>query len=273
MAKAVRAKARKPATKSAAKKAPAKAAVKSKVLAKRPPGRPKGSTRPPKVSPGTAIDKDWFVGRLKDVGKSMRALARFLEVEASTVSLMFSGRRKMRLDEAEAIARFLDVTVETVLRHAGIRSLTSEESGEARLVPVTGRIDGRGRVVLKKRFTTPDGAAGGTGGVETVTGPAGLPAGAVALVGRFQGKAADQANSQAGGELALLDNAYFFYVPSKKFSPGAVGRLSIVQVGGRTVLRRVIQSDDPDQFELTGFGAPSPAAELDAATPILWIRA
>lgn len=66
------------------------------------------------------IDGEWFTRKLEETNKSMRGLARHLEVDVSAVSRMFSGTRKMKMNEASAIAHFLGAPVAEVLKHAGV---------------------------------------------------------------------------------------------------------------------------------------------------------
>ena len=61
------------------------------------------------------IDKRWFFKQLEAQRKSVRGLARHLDMDASAVSRMFSGQRKM---PGEATVRCaadvsLDVTLDT----------------------------------------------------------------------------------------------------------------------------------------------------------------
>lgn len=68
----------------------------------------------------STIDKDWFMGKLNENNKSLRGLAKHLDIDASAASRMFDGKRKMKMEEANAIARFLHVPVQEVLAHIGV---------------------------------------------------------------------------------------------------------------------------------------------------------
>lgn len=94
------------------------------------------------AEPRHEVDKDWFTGKLQAVGKSQAALARHLGLQPSGLSLRLDGRRRFKLEEAEAIARFLGTSTEEVLQHAGVK-LTADQSIDLELRRV---IDGSGRV-------------------------------------------------------------------------------------------------------------------------------
>lgn len=66
------------------------------------------------------IDKQWFIDRLEENRQSVRGLARHLQIDASAVSRMLSGQRKMQMEEAHSIALFLRAPVAEVMRHAGV---------------------------------------------------------------------------------------------------------------------------------------------------------
>jgi transcriptional regulator with XRE-family HTH domain len=66
------------------------------------------------------VDGDWFRQQLARVGKSQNALGAHLGIAGSQSSRLFNGTRKMKFEEVPKIARFLGVTVEDVLKHAGL---------------------------------------------------------------------------------------------------------------------------------------------------------
>lgn len=66
------------------------------------------------------IDREWFFNKLDGGGKSVRGLARHLDLDPSAVSRMFSGARRMKMEEADKIALFLGAPVSEVLKHAGV---------------------------------------------------------------------------------------------------------------------------------------------------------
>ena len=86
------------------------------------------------------VRKKWFVDALADRQQSQRALARYMEVDASAITHILNGTRKLQLHEAEQIARFLSVPVEDVLQQAGVKLASSQQ----KTVPLAGYVDERG---------------------------------------------------------------------------------------------------------------------------------
>lgn len=68
-----------------------------------------------------AIDKKWFLQRLADRQLSQRKLARLMDVDASAITHVLNGKRRLQLTEAQRLARFLGVNTEDVLSHAGLK--------------------------------------------------------------------------------------------------------------------------------------------------------
>lgn len=64
-----------------------------------------------------AIDTAWFHRLLEARGSSVRGLARHLGLDASAVSRMLKGERKMSAEEQDRIAAFLGVSLEEVASH------------------------------------------------------------------------------------------------------------------------------------------------------------
>ena len=56
-----------------------------------------------------SIDTAWFHQQLDERGESVRGLARFMELDASAVSRMLKGERKMSADEQDRISTFLGI--------------------------------------------------------------------------------------------------------------------------------------------------------------------
>jgi transcriptional regulator with XRE-family HTH domain len=54
------------------------------------------------------VDAAWIRGRLQDTGKTQRDVARVLGIDASGVSRLLDGRRKLGADEARAIRSLFD---------------------------------------------------------------------------------------------------------------------------------------------------------------------
>ena len=63
------------------------------------------------------IDTAWFHRQLEARNQSVRALARFMEIDASAVSRMLKGERRMSAQEQDRIADFFGVGLEEVAAH------------------------------------------------------------------------------------------------------------------------------------------------------------
>lgn len=92
------------------------------------------------------IDGQWFRRKLTQHQRSQRELARRLEVDASAITHLFNGFRRMQIAEAEKIAAFLGEPLEDVLRAAGLPLRNVERTRQCRIV---GTINGEG--VLRKK--------------------------------------------------------------------------------------------------------------------------
>lgn len=71
-------------------------------------------------TPQSSVDKAWFEDQIKANKTSARQLAAKIGIDASAMSLIFSGKRKMSNEEAAAIALNLNVPLQDVLAHAGV---------------------------------------------------------------------------------------------------------------------------------------------------------
>ena len=60
------------------------------------------------------IDTQWFHQQLEGRGASVRGLARFMNIDASAVSRMLKGERKMSAEEQDKIADFLGLGLDEV---------------------------------------------------------------------------------------------------------------------------------------------------------------
>ena len=60
------------------------------------------------------IDSAWFYQQLEKEGRSLRAMARALGLDPSSVSRMMRGERKMTADEQDGIAAYLGVPLTDV---------------------------------------------------------------------------------------------------------------------------------------------------------------
>lgn len=190
-----------------------------------------------------AVDKKWFDDRLRDMSMSQRELSRAIGRDASSVSLLLTGKRRMTAETAADLARVLGATMEEVMVHAGVRGVST--SGADR-VPLVGHVDGTSRVTM-----TPE-ATGST------LSPCALPPGAVALAMRT-----------AQTPLEWMHGWVAFAAPQQAPDESLVDRTAIIQAPGdcSPVLRLVRRGSQPGEYMLTGFGL-DPVYDV----PIEWAR-
>lgn len=65
------------------------------------------------------IDIKWFREILRSRKMSQAALSKAIHMNPSSVSLTLSGKREIRLGEAQRIAKALDLPIEELVRHFG----------------------------------------------------------------------------------------------------------------------------------------------------------
>lgn len=199
------------------------------------------------------IDRDWFLQKLADGNKSVRGLARYLEVDASAVSRMLSGQRKMRLDEAEKIALFLNATAADVLSHAGVRV---ENGTAARPILLAATVEADGRIAA-------------------LDDPKPLPS---ALFDRANAALQELSSGRiyavqvraSEGWLSLWDDALLLFEPSNTIDPAAIGALSVCRSpdGTQTIGRIIRARRTGEAVVLTASGKQTESI-LETAAPIL----
>lgn len=198
------------------------------------------------------IDRSWFAAQLRARKTTQRALANHLGMDASAVSLLLNGRRRLQLPQAQEIADFLGVEVAEVLAHAGVRIQPRPGAAPAATqVRMVGVVDARMIVRLDKASVSVDGH------------PA-LPPDVVAV--RAQ---------TAGSALDFMDGWVLFFQPGRAVAAElAAGRLAIVEnsAGQRHLgtLRRGY-ADGAHNLLLPGGGLLEDM-RVASASPVLWIR-
>ncbi|WP_062114044.1 helix-turn-helix transcriptional regulator [Aureimonas sp. AU40] len=195
-------------------------------------------------------DQKWFSDRIRDRNLTQRALAKLLEMDPSSLSLLLHGKRRMRVEQAAEIARLLNVPVEDVMRRAGADVLGSSERNS---IPLVGWIDADG--VAKIDWTKSD---------HRVDFDTDLPPTAAAIQYRTAQTKADMFD----GWLAAI-------LPPRAPEEGAmIDRMCVVGLkGGGTLLRRVRRGYTPGRYTLISvFVDPIHDAELAWFSPVLFIR-
>lgn len=87
------------------------------------------------------VDKEWFQQKLDERELSMRGLAKIMECDPSTVSLMIRGLRGMNMENAQKMASVFNCTTAEIYKRAG---LPIED--EARTIKVSMRQEKDGSV-------------------------------------------------------------------------------------------------------------------------------
>lgn len=193
----------------------------------------------------TTINETYFKKAMQNAGMSLRQLAKHMGKDHSGVSLMFRGRREMRMSEAADIARLLNLSLTDVLKNAGM-PLAGENT-----VPVVGFADGDGEVHMldeDERYELPL--------------PEGLPP-CSALVCRT-----------SMSPLELMDGWTLFFDQPAAPTPEHLNRWCVVQVrNGPTLLRHLRRGYRPDTFNLLADKGPTIAdARLEWAASVVLIR-
>lgn len=65
------------------------------------------------------IDKAFFVKAFDNAGLSQNEVATRLKIDKGAMSLLLSGRRKMKIEEAMALAQMLDMTIDKIIAKSG----------------------------------------------------------------------------------------------------------------------------------------------------------
>lgn len=200
-----------------------------------------------------AIDKDWFIEKLAEGGKSVRGLARHLGVDASAVSRMFSGQRKMKMEEANEIARFLGTSVADVLVHAGVSIGLEEQSTSILLAAI---IDERGVM-------------------EMLAEPKPLPQ---AVIERAQASITVHGSSRIigaqiralSGPMSVMDDAVVLFRQADSIDPAAIGALSICRArSGKQFLAKIERARKTGEASVICATGEPKEVSLEAATPVL----
>ncbi len=203
----------------------------------------------------TTIDKDWFLRRLGDNNKSVRGLARHLNIDASAASRMLSGERRMKMDEASSIAQFLGVHVKDVLKHAGVAI----------------DLDGMPTRILLVATVTEDGS------VVYLREPRPLPQSIIdrahAAIGGASNERIIAAQIRADkGPLAIIDDAVLLFRQTDSFDQSSIGTLSIARTtAGEVGIGKILRARKTGEAIAAGVDGKIYERDIVAATPILAI--
>lgn len=195
------------------------------------------------------VKTQWFKDRLAERQMSQRALARAMGLDSAALSLMFRGRRHMKISEAIEIARLLGRTPEEVMAAAGAEVLAAKQSR----IPLCGSVDGSGEV---HTFAQKDWGSVPHPGVDI-----GPHAHAVHC-------------RTAGSEIDFMDGwmLYVDYPPRAGVPAESVGRLSICMLStGIQYLAKPTRGYTRGRWHLNGPAATAEDAIVQWAVPVLHI--
>ncbi|RUX01763.1 MAG: helix-turn-helix transcriptional regulator [Mesorhizobium sp.] len=202
-----------------------------------------------------AIDKQWFIDKLAETGKSVRGLARHLGVDASAVSRMLSGQRKMKMTEAGEIASFLGIPVSEVLVHSGVSISLDDPHPPEMMLAAT--IDERGIV-------------------DELPEPKPLPP---AVIERARATISVHGNEPIvgaqiralKGPLSVMDDAVVLYrYRGDGIDPAAIGLLSICRSrDGEQFLGKIERARKTGEARVMCANGEIRDVGLEAATPVL----
>lgn len=192
------------------------------------------------------VDRRFFESIMAQKKLSLRALASRMDMKHSQLSLMFSGQRRMQLEEATKLAEIFGVPLHKIAEAAGVADARSN----GRRVSVIGAMRGDGTVDMY-----------GDDVIERATAPEGLPDGTVAV----------QAHTE-GSPAAWLDGWVFFGGRSLEVEPDAIGRLCFAKIeDGPTVVATVRRGYRMGTFNLTG-PYVTESVRLEWAAPVIITR-
>lgn len=191
------------------------------------------------------INTQWFKNRLAERRLSQRGLARQLGMDPAAISLLFNGKRTMKISEAVEIARLLGVPADEIIANAGVRS----DSAHAKIA-VTGYMDGTGEFHNSSELGTVDHPSGG------------LPLNINACLCRT-----------AGTPLDHMDGWLLYFEDVRDGVPAtAVGRLSLCRMeNGVIYIAKVGRGYQRNRWNLSGPAANAQNVALDWAAPVLSI--
>jgi len=170
------------------------------------------------------FNSEWFKKQLAANGISLRELARKMELDASSVSLMLRGHRKMTMQEAKELSGHLGHKMSEIMRNAGI-----ENTDDAARLLITMYVDENGFVKNLPKL----------GGNKTsVFAPADIPKGASAFQIRATG--------------AFCDAWIGFVLPVLELPETWVGRFGLCTLSSNEhVLGTVTRGYMPRTYTLT----------------------
>ncbi|KYK44566.1 transcriptional regulator [Bradyrhizobium liaoningense] len=203
------------------------------------------------------IDGAWFTKKLEENNKSMRGLAKHLDVDVSAVSRMFSGSRKMKMNEASAIAHFLGAPVSEVLKHAGV---AVDLDGQPTQVMLAAAINEKGQL---ERLSEPRPLP------QTIIDRAQA---AVTLSNPDNGRILAAQIRALQGPLAFLDDAVVLFGHTEGVERAAIGVLAICRSQkGEQVIAKIERARKTGEARVVCVDGKAREFALETATPVIAI--
>jgi transcriptional regulator with XRE-family HTH domain len=201
------------------------------------------------------VDKPWFKGRLKQLGKSQRGLAIRLGLDAARITEILNNRRRVTYDEAVDMAEFFETTLEEIVGRLG-KTHNAPPKRRPRLVGYVG--------AGESIYSLDDQERGA--GIEEIGGLTGDGEDEFVLLVR-------------GDSLAprFKDGEYLGYSHAKGGDPErCIGAECVVQTrDGRKLVKILVRGDRPGRFTLASVTAAAPEereVELEWVAPVVWHR-
>lgn len=193
------------------------------------------------------VDRRFFESIMSAKKLSMRGLAAKMDKTHTQLSLVFSGQRRMQLDEAAQMAEILGVPLHRIAEAVGV----GRAKAGIRRVEVIGVMTGTGAVEMHP-----------AGVIERAVAPdATLPDNLVAV----QARTADT-------PLSWMDGWVCFCQRTAQVEPDAIGRFCLAKIeGGPAVLATVRRGYRENSYNLTG-PVTRDSERLEWAAPILITR-
>ncbi|OJF91189.1 DNA-binding protein [Rhizobium sp. 58] len=202
--------------------------------------------------PAVEVDKDWFFSKLEEKNRSLRGLAKHMNLDPSAVSRIFSGQRKMQMQEAQEIAMFLGAPISEILSHAG---LSIDLDGLPTRILLAATIGEDGKIIRLKE-------------------PRPLPQSVIdraqAAIGRHNGQIIAAQVRASSGSFAIWDDAIVLFGHTDTVDPASIGVMSICRLrSGEQIMAKVLSARKTGEARLTSANGKTEETLLETATPVL----
>lgn len=201
------------------------------------------------------INKDWFIRALEANHKSVRGLAKHLNIDPSAASRMLSGTRKMKAEEAASIASFIGTPVNEVLKQAGV------EAGPAPALS---------KIMLSATIND-------SGEVERLAEERQLPQSVIeraqAAINGFETGNVMAAQIRASkGPLSVFDDALVLFKATKIVENSAIGSVSVCRTtAGTQIMAKIERARKTGEARVIDISGKEIEVDLRTAAPVLAI--